>query len=418
MRFTMTDNAEANTNTLRRQVQSGLWGHGFMSRIVLLYADTGGGHRSAAEAVACGLDMLYGDRYDVKLLNAIAHLGFPFNHMEKSYPFVVNQVPFLHWLSFYTTNGRRRAWIVRSALLASGRQFAIKVLRDNPADVYVACSPIYSQVLPHFMPLMTKGEARLVIVATDMVSGHATNYAPQADYCLVPTEYARREAIQFGVPSDRVRVVGQPVRPDLRSRMRDAAVSREQLGFDDRSPVVLLIGGGDGMGQLGPTARAIALSGLPLQLVVVCGRNQVVKEELDQLDARVPIRTLGFVNNVPELMGAADILVTKAGAATLGEAFIAQLPLLIYDMVPGQEKGNVHYVVKKGAGAWCPTPRAVVEKLAQLLQNADQVSQMRQASARLARPDSALDIARIVAQVCDGIPVHHELQPRLSVIGL
>ncbi len=375
-----------------------------MKRILLLYADTGGGHRSAAEAVARGFEMLYGRQYDVSLLNAISYLAYPLNQMEKSYPLVVNHTRILHTLSFYATNGRHRSWLSRGPLRMGGRKFASVVLQDHPADVYVACSPIYSQVLPHYIPSMACG-SRLVVVATDMVSGHATNYASEADYCLVPTEHARKEAIRFGVSAERTFVVGQPVGPDLRLRMADAETARAELGLDHNATTVLLIGGGDGMGQLLPTARAIALSGLPLQLVVVCGRNQTLKDELDQLKARVPMKTVGFVNNVPELMGAADILVTKAGAATVGEAFIARLPMLLYDMVPGQEEGNVTYVVKEGAGAWCPSPRAVVKKLSELLLNPEQMQRMRQASARLARPDSALDIARIVASVSEGQPV-------------
>src|SRR6266508_6453238 len=138
-----------------------------MNRVVLLYADTGGGHRSAAEAVARGFEMLYGKRYDVVALNAISHLSFPFNQMEKSYPLVVNQARFLHRLTFYATNGRRRSWIMRSLLQMGGREFASVVLQQHPADVYVACSPIYSQVLPYYMPRMAC-HAKLVVVATDM----------------------------------------------------------------------------------------------------------------------------------------------------------------------------------------------------------------------------------------------------------
>jgi UDP-N-acetylglucosamine:LPS N-acetylglucosamine transferase len=250
-----------------------------------------------------------------------------------------------------------------------------------------------------------KSTAKFVVVATDMVSGHATNYTSQADYCLVPTAYAQQEAIRLGVSAQRLCITGQPVWPDLRQRMATGPAMRAQLGFDDATPVVLLIGGGDGMGQLGPTARAIACSGLPLQLVVVCGRNHVVQQELDQLHGHVPMKTLGFVTHVPELMGAADILVTKAGAATVGEAFIAQLPILLYDAVPGQEEGNVAYVVKEGAGAWCPSPDAVVEQLRHLLEQPEAAVRMRQASGRLARPESALDIARVVTSLLEDQPV-------------
>lgn len=371
-----------------------------MRHIVLLYADTGGGHRSAAEAIAGGLRMQYGDTYRISLLNAIEHYPFPYNQMEKSYPTVVNGPRFLHRWLYYATNSRRRSWVVRAILRASGRKMAQVVLRDDPADVYVSCSPMYSQTIPWYMQRMGI-TARFVAVATDMVSGHSTNYAPDADYTIVPTENARQEALRNGVDPARAFVMGQPVWHDLRQRMAHSADARAALGFKDTLPMALLVGGGDGMGKMGMAAQAVAHSGLPLQLAVVCGRNTALCQSLDTLQAKIAIKTLGFVTNIPELMGAADILITKAGSATMGEAFIAGLPMLIYDMVDGQEEGNVTYAVREGAAAWCPTPQSLVGALRDLLTHPQRQHDMRAASARLARPDSALDIARFVARLCD-----------------
>lgn len=371
-----------------------------MKRIVLLYADTGGGHRSAAEAIASGLHMQYGDTYRVSLLNAIAHLTFPYNQMEKSYPTVVNGPRYLHRWLYYATNSRRRSWVVRAILRASGLKMAQVVLRDHPADVYVSCSPMYSQTIPWHMQRMGS-TAQFVAVATDMVSGHSTNYAPDADYTIVPTENARQEALRNGVDPARAFVMGQPVYPDLRQRMTHGTTARAALGFNNTLPMALLVGGGDGMGKMGEAAQAVAHSGLPLQLAVVCGRNTALCQSLDSMTAQMALKTLGFVTNVPELMGASDILITKAGSATMGEAFVAGLPMLIYDMVDGQEEGNVAYAVHEGAAAWCPTPQTLVNALRDLLTQPQRRHEMRAASARLARPDSALDIARFVARLCD-----------------
>jgi 1,2-diacylglycerol 3-beta-galactosyltransferase len=159
------------------------------------------------------------------------------------------------------------------------------------------------------------------------------------------------------------------------------------------------------MGRLEVTARQIALSKLRIQLIVVCGRNQTVKENLEFLNPRVPTRIFGFVNNIPELMSAADILVTKAGPGTICEAFIAGLPMILYDAVPGQEEGNVDYVVENGAGAWRPTPWSALKQLKIWLADPERLRLARSASARLARPNSALDIARIAVRFIEaGLP--------------
>ncbi|HEY3290584.1 MAG TPA: glycosyltransferase [Anaerolineae bacterium] len=371
-----------------------------MSRIVLLYADTGGGHRSAAEAIARGFEIDTPGRHDVSLVNAIAHMAFPYNQMERSYPAVVNGPRLLHQLSFHATNSRRRSWILRVLLRLAGANMARDVLVNHPADVYVSCSPIYTQVLPYYMARWHRATP-FVVVATDLVSGHAFNYAPEADLMLVPTEYAQREAIANQVAPESIVVTGQPVSPDIQARTRQASDAlRLELGFDHALPLVLLIGGGDGMGRLGATARAIAQSDLRLQLLVVCGRNDAVKMELDQLPQRtVRMKTLGFVNTVPELMGLADILVTKAGAATVAEAFIAGLPMLIYDAIPGQEDGNWRYVSREGAGAYKPEPADIVAELRRLLADTAALARMRLASTRLAKPDAAIAIARAITHL-------------------
>lgn len=209
--------------------------------------------------------------------------------------------------------------------------------------------------------------ARYIHVVTDLVTGHAAHYAADVDHLIVPTEEARAEAIKNLVPPEKITITGQPIAPDFAQRAEQGGPPlRRALGLDERM-VVLLIGGGDGMGRLEVTARQIALSDLPLQLLVVCGRNQTVKENLEFLNPRLPMRVFGFVNNIPELMGASDVVVTKAGPGTICEAFAAQRPIILYDAVPGQEEGNVDYVVNNGAGAWCPTPWAVLRQLKQWL---------------------------------------------------
>ncbi len=109
---------------------------------------------------------------------------------------------------------------------------------------------------------------------------------------------------------------------------------------------------------------------------------------------------MGFVSVVPELMGAADMLITKAGTLTLCEGFLAGLPILIYDAIPGQEDGNVEYVTTAGAGAWCPTPDAVVKQAREWASNPAALVGLREASARLGQPDAAVEVAKVVATVC------------------
>jgi 1,2-diacylglycerol 3-beta-galactosyltransferase len=101
---------------------------------------------------------------------------------------------------------------------------------------------------------------------------------------------------------------------------------------------------------------------------------------------------------MPDFMRAADVLVTKAGPGTISEAFIAGLPMVLYARLPGQEDGNVDYVVDNGAGVWAPRPEAVVSVLRNWLRHPDQRQQAAEACLRLARPRAARDIAHALMQ--------------------
>ena len=153
------------------------------------------------------------------------------------------------------------------------------------------------------------------------------------------------------------------------------------------------------MGPLYEITQAIAAAGLPCDLAVVAGRNQALLDRLRAAAWPAPVHTYGFVREMPDFMRAADVLVTKAGPGTISEAFNAGLPIILYSRLPGQEAGNVRYVVDEGAGIWAPTPERVVAAVRGWIgPGADPTALGRAAanSRRLARPEAAREIAELL----------------------
>ncbi|MBL8121064.1 MAG: galactosyldiacylglycerol synthase, partial [Anaerolineae bacterium] len=151
---------------------------------------------------------------------------------------------------------------------------------------------------------------------------------------------------------EQMRVTGLPVHPNFAERLTDKANARKELGWNPELPAILMVGGGEGMGPLYEAARAINNRHLNCQIAIIAGRNQVLKDKLESDTWNQPTRVYPFVTNMPVLMAAADILVTKAGPATISEACIAGLPQILYDAIPGQETGNVEFVVQNNAGVF------------------------------------------------------------------
>jgi 1,2-diacylglycerol 3-beta-galactosyltransferase len=130
---------------------------------------------------------------------------------------------------------------------------------------------------------------------------------------------------------------------------------------------------------------------------------------------------LGFTDKIPELMRAADLLVTKAGPGTLAEANAAQLPVVVYDYVPGQERGNVEFVRHNGIGLVAIRSTAeVVRAVDRLVKNESLVAQMRHNQELIAPKRSSRRIAALIAQMANTgtIPADDEYVPLRHAVSL
>jgi len=363
--------------------------------IVFYFSDTGGGHRSAAEAIIEALQIEYGDRFTYEMIDFFKdYAPPPFSRLPEMYPELV-KAPRLWGASFYATDGRARARMITSSLWPVAREGARRLVRDHPADLIVTVHPIANTFA---LRALGRNRPPFYTVVTDMVTTHALWFDSRSDHIFVPTETARERALTDRIPSEKIEVVGMPIANRYCAPPGDKNEMRQKLGWPLDKPIVLMVGGGDGMGPLGKTARAIDESGLDLGLVVVCGRNEKLKANLELQSWENPTFIYGFTRDLPDFMRAADVIVTKAGPGTIAEALNANLPIILYAKLPGQEDGNVIFVESEGAGVWAPTPQLVVRALTRWLCRPGEREQVVKNAQRAARPDSSRRIARVIGE--------------------
>jgi len=234
---------------------------------------------------------------------------------------------------------------------------------------------------------------------TDLVRPHPLWVCPEVDLCLAPTEEARREALNWGIPGEKVKVVGLPVGLAFTKRVAGRDAVRAELGLERDLFTALISGGGEGIGDLLTLVKAVVKAGLEVQLIVVAGRNQKLKDRLEERAWEIPIHVTGFTERMPALMRAADCIITKAGPSTISEALVSGLPLVITSAIPGQEEANVDYVVRSGAGIYTPTPEKAVVALRELIASPETLERMRKAAWQLADPQAAEKAARLIASL-------------------
>ncbi len=375
--------------------------------VLFLFSDTGGGHRSATEAVIEAMQLKYGGDFTYEMVDIfLDYAPRPLNRLPAWYPYMV-KAPQLWGASFKVTDGRPQARAIIATMWPVAARTARNIIRNHPSDLVVTVHPL---AVSWILKALGKNRPPFITVVTDMVTTHALWFDQRSDLIMVPTEIARQKAIQYGMDPEIVRVVGQPVARKYCLPSGDKAALREKLGWPVDKFIVLAVGGGEGMGPLGQTARAIAASGLDVALVVVAGRNERLKGSLEDHIWPIPTLIYGFTKEMPDFMRASDVLVTKAGPGTIAEAFNAHLPIILFAKLPGQEDGNVTYTVDEGAGVWAPSPQRVVAALREWVTQPETRNKVVKACRNAARPNSSLDIAQAIGDKL-GLRPHEDDNP-------
>jgi 1,2-diacylglycerol 3-beta-galactosyltransferase len=363
--------------------------------ILFLFSDTGGGHRSATEAIIEAIQLQYGTQISTEMVDIIKQYGPPIlNRLPDLYPQMV-RVPQAWGLGYRLSNGHKRARLITASAWPYLRRSIRTFIEQHPSDLIVSVHPLAAAPV---LRALGRERSPFITVVTDLVTTHALWYHRRTDLCIVPTEEAYRRGVQHGMKPEQIKIIGLPVA----ERFCHPASNRQELRIKNGWPLdrkmILLVGGGDGMGPLEKTAQAIASARLPVALAVVTGRNRSLKKRLESHNWPLPMFVYGFVKEMPDFMRAADILVTKAGPGTISEALIAGLPMVLYSRLPGQEDGNVTFVVSEGAGVWAPQPEEIVSALKTWINNPEQYEQAAMACQRLARPHAAREIAALLAE--------------------
>jgi 1,2-diacylglycerol 3-beta-galactosyltransferase len=364
-------------------------------RIVFLMSDTGGGHRAAADAIRTALNLRYPDEYAFELVDVFRrYTPFPFSSLPEIYPRWVNHAKWSWALVYRLANAPRRDRMFMRLLEKLWHGGLLQMIDEHSGDVFVCVHALFSRPIVHVFHQMRLCRPPFVTVITDLVTTHAFWYEKGVDRCLVPTQAAYERGMTFGLKPDQLHLTGLPIHPRFVDRLPDKDEARRRLRQCPSRPVVLVIGGGDGMGPVYRIACELNRRRLEMQLVVVAGRNRVLRQRLEAVRWNQPTLIYPFVNNMPDLMAAADILVTKAGPATICEACIAGLPIVLSSAVPGQEDGNITYVVENGAGAYAPSARQVGETVgAWLAEGKSRLAHLSEKARRLGRPGAVWEIA-------------------------
>jgi 1,2-diacylglycerol 3-beta-galactosyltransferase len=368
-------------------------------QILILISDAGFGHRRAAEAVEAAIKDVGGNGCHVSIANPLQEPSIPdlVRSLETSYDEVVTDDPTLYQLTYMATDAPVVARLIQEATTSVLNRVLTELVADYRPDVIVTTYPAFSRAAVKAARALSP-PAPVDVVVTDLIDVHSLWFNNSAALTFVPTGNVYKQAVEHGLSKTRVHLSGLPIHPDFANETRDRAAIRQALGWEPDITTALIVGSARTR-QTAAIARLLDQSGLPLQVVVVGGGDPEIEAQLKATEWKGAVRTYGLTRNMPEMLHAADFIVCKAGGLIVTEALACGLPLILYEALPGQEVGNVRYVVESGAGAWSPgTIGVLTTAYTWLAGDQAELRKARAAARRIGKPRAAYEVAERISR--------------------
>ena len=346
-------------------------------KILLLTAATGGGHLRASNAV--GRYIRDNTGHDVKSVDTLKAVGrFLDKTVCDSYLFMAKKVPALFGRLYKQTNKQNLFSDLVPKLSGMFSNLLLPAIEAYHPDVIITTHPFATEMVSD---LKEDGSvtAPLICILTDY-GVHRAWIADYVDAYVVASDDMVPELMTFGVPKEKIYPFGIPVH-DVFFDREDRSMILRDLNFDPELPTLLFMAGSFGVSNIIKLYRDLTETNVKMQIIVITGRNRKLYEAFEKelaSGARLPTRLIYFTDEVEKYMHASDLLVTKPGGLTVSEALACNLPLAVFDAIPGQEEDNANFLKTHDMGVRLHKGDDFAEQISSLLMEKQKLQAMRE----------------------------------------
>jgi len=366
-------------------------------RVLFISAPVGAGHIRAAQAVSRMLNVNHDCHTELCNIFDLFHpvIG---KTILNTYLKTLDVFPDLY--------GSMYGWGNRSNLALAGRELVSQAFAGRMLKYINKFQPtaiVCTHATPAGLVAWLKKKKLITIPAAAVITDfvvHRLWVYPEFDHYFVAHSAMVRYLSQYGITPQSVFVTGIPVSEHfVQPCDKHQVLDKLKLAADRKT--ILIMGGGAGVLSMDEIVQLCNQLDSPVQLVAVAGKNEQLYWKLVRLEAtcRHPVKALGYVANVHELMCIADLLISKPGGMSAAEALVKGLPLVVYRPIPGQEDANTRYLIDNAAACRADSLPELKNLLIRLLDdNNSEMLHLRQQSTLLGQPEAAQKIAKIIAE--------------------
>jgi UDP-N-acetylglucosamine:LPS N-acetylglucosamine transferase len=272
------------------------------------------------------------------------------------------------------------------------------ILHETQPDCVVSTYPVYAHVIQDLYRDYAERPFKFITVVTDAITVNSAWYSATSDIFCVANEPTAEVLKAAGVPAAKIRALGFPV--SLRFTEEPAQPLRLPVGDEPRKVLYVISTGKKKAGKV--IERLLALP--DVHLTITCGRDAELKAKIMERTSEFGERAhvLGWTNQMPKLLLTHHLIISKAGGAITQEAIAARCPMIVNQVIPGQEEGNAQLIADYKLGAVVERNREVPELVEEAFQGKAKLWQeWRKNLARISQPDAALTLAELVLAECE-----------------
>ncbi len=369
-------------------------------KILIISSDTGGGHRSAAQALAVGLQKFWhGESVAVRIMKAV----------EDSHQVTDRLVSVYNWLLRHKQGWMKYLYWAVNRFRPETREFfhkrCIGFLHDSfekwCPHIVVSVHPLTQHIFGRVLrELNLQDQIPLVTVVTDPCYGFWKGWAcDDVSLYLVANEDAQRQLIDYGVSPHKIKISGLPVDPKFcEVDERAAQDARRAFGLDPDKFTVFVNAGWVGGGNIPAIFKELVRGELDVQAIFLAGKNEKLRAEAEEMakSARFPVKVIGYSDEIEKLMQSANVMVSKLGGLTTFEALSCRLPIIADTTTPPmpQEAGTVSLIERHGAGIMLQRSSDIVPIIRSLTTDPERYRLLKAATFTMTNPDSTEHIIR------------------------
>ncbi|MBN1494867.1 glycosyltransferase [Candidatus Peregrinibacteria bacterium] len=372
-------------------------------KVLILYANMGKGHVSAAMATKEALEFLYSDKIEVKVLDffKLTSKGFS-DATENAYNNTVRFIPLFYKAFFEISDQKWEVKLVNKINYLLLHSAMKKILNEINPDIIVSTFPIWDYSIAK-MWKKKKPQAKFINIITDSISIHHAWLIADSDYRIVPNEDTAKVLMEKGnVDPNKIKILGFPVSLKFSHPLNSENLLCS-LKLNPKLFTVLFFAAiGNNRKNLNILEKII-YEKRDYNVICVTGRNATLMPKIQHLNNQKNVAILGWTDNVPDLIRASDLIISKAGGATIMECISAKKPMIITQIIPGQEEGNAELIESHNLGFILKKGKKGLNELHEMISIIRKdYNKYQIALSKHSKPDAALKIAKLIAG-CLGI---------------